>query len=92
MSTTKKSMNAFRVWIRSRANGSRVRVEGNENALWLIGRLSQSFVFKSSEPVRQDNDGVCCTFEVPYGSQNSSSTFVSLLRSIREVILTAEAV
>jgi hypothetical protein len=83
-------MTAFRVWIRSLGNASRVRVEGSDNARWLIGRLSRSFVFKSSLPVREERDSVCCTFEIPYNSQTTRSTFERLLATIPEVTLMAE--
>ena len=83
-------MNAFRVWIRSLGNASRVRVEGDENARWLLGRLSQSFVFKSSEPVRAARDPSCCTFRVPYGSQVSRDRVERLLATIPEVTLMTE--
>jgi len=82
-------MNAFRVWIRSLGDASRVRVEGSKNADWLLGRLSQSFVFKSSAPVLQERGNPCCTFEVFYGSQTSRSTFERLLGTIPEVTLMA---
>jgi hypothetical protein len=82
-------MNAFRVWIRSLGDASRVRVEGNENTRWLLDRLSQSFVFKSSAPVVQERGTPCCTFEVFYGSQTSRSTFERLLATIPEVTLMA---
>ena len=83
-------MNAFHVWIRSLGNASRVRVEGNDNARWLLGRLSQSFVFKSSEPVRQESSTLFCTFQVPYTSQTSRSSFERLLATIPEVSLMTE--
>ena len=84
-------MTAFHVWIRSLGNASRVRVEGNDNARWLLGRLSRSFVFKSSEPVRQETTTAFFTFQVPHSSQTSRSTLVRLLAKIPEVTLMAEA-
>ena len=84
-------MNAFRVWIRPLGDASQVRVEGNENVDWLLGRLSQSFVFKSSAPVQQEKGTACCTFEVAYGSQTSRSTFERLVSTIPEVTLVAWA-
>jgi len=84
-------MNAFNVWIRSAGNASRVRVEGNQNAQWLLGQLSQSFVFKSSEPVRQVKATLCCTFDVPYGSQTTRFSFERLLAAIPEVTLMRES-
>jgi hypothetical protein len=83
-------MNVFHVWIRSLGNSSRVRVEGNDNAQWLVGRLSRSFVFKSSQPMHQETSTLFYSFEVPYTSQTSRSTFEKLLATIPEVTLMTE--
>jgi hypothetical protein len=83
-------MKSFRVWIRSLGRSSRVRVEGSENTRWLIARLSQSFIFKSSEPVCEDASNACCTFEVPYGSLTSRAQFERLLGTIPEVNMIPE--
>jgi hypothetical protein len=83
-------MIGFRVWMRSSENTSRVRVEGNDNARWLIRRLNQSFIFKSSEPLREQPDTLCFIFDVPDSSQVSRSFFKKLLSSIPEVTLLAE--
>jgi len=85
-------MTTFRVWIRSLSGACRLRVEGSENAHWLLSRLSQSFVFKSSEPIREVGDSVSCTFDLPYSSQSSGPGFVRLLSSIPEVKLLSEPV
>lgn len=82
----------FRIWIRSLGGGSRIRVEGNENnARWLVDRLSRSFVFKNSEPIREDAATRCFTFVVPYTSQTPRNTLERLLATIPEVTLVAEA-
>jgi hypothetical protein len=78
-------MKSFRVWVRSLGGASRLRVEGSENTEWLIGRLSQSFVYKSSEPVSEDEEHACCTFQVPYCSLISRSGLERLLGTIPEV-------
>lgn len=82
-------MDAFRVWVRPLQSASRVRVEGMNNALWLLKRVSQSFFFKSSEPVHEGADSNC-SFEVSYGSETSCSTFERLLSRIPEVKLMRE--
>lgn len=92
MAGKEKPMTAFRVWVQSLTSASRLRVEGNENARWLLSRLSQSFVFKSSEPIRPAGDGVCCTFDLPYSSQTSGPILMRLLSSISEVTLLTETV
>jgi hypothetical protein len=83
-------MSAFRVWVRALGNASRVRVDGSENANWLLRRLSEAFVFKSSEPVCEVNGTSCWTFRVPYTSQMSRSSFERLLAKIPEVNLMSD--
>ena len=83
-------MIAFRVWIGSFGNHALVRVEGADNAQWLLRRLSQSFVFKGSEAIREDGATHCSHFEIPYSSQMPRLTLERLLGSIPEVRLLAE--
>ncbi len=61
-------MNNFPVWIRPLFGGCRVRVDTMKNAQWLLNRLSQSFVFKSSEAIHDDG-ATSFTFQVPHSSQ-----------------------
>jgi hypothetical protein len=82
-------MISFRVWTRPLGDASQVCVEGSGNAHWLLGRLSRSFVFKSSAPVRDEIDSAFCTFQIPYGSQTSRSAIEKLLAVIPEVQLVA---
>ena len=83
-------MNRFRVWLRPLNNGCKVKVDGIKNAKWLLNRLSQSFIFKSSEAMNEDEFFPACVFAVPYGSQMSDSMFWKLLRDISEVDLMPE--
>ena len=46
-------MDRFNVWIQPFENSCGVRVDSLENAEWLLNSLSQSFVFKSSEPMNE---------------------------------------
>lgn len=80
----------FCVWIRPLGSNCRVRVDGIKNVKWLLDRLSQSFVFKSSEPIDEDQSSSCSTFQVPYSSQMPRSTFEKLLAGIPEVRLMTE--
>ncbi|NQT14200.1 MAG: hypothetical protein HQ582_15705 [Planctomycetes bacterium] len=83
-------MDAFHVWIHP-MNGSRqVRVDGIENAKWLIHRLGQFFVFKTAEPLREDGRSSCCTFRVADSSQITRHRFERLLGAIPEVKLMLE--
>lgn len=83
-------MKTFRVWIRPLPNTCRVRVEGNHNVQWLLNRLSQSFVFKSCEPVNEEIENACSSFQVQYTSQISRSGFQKILAGIPEVALMQE--
>ncbi len=78
-------MNTFRVWIRPSISNCKVRVEGMKNARWLLNRLTQSFVFKSSEAIDDDEGASCSTFRVSYSSQTPRSRFEKLLVAIPEV-------
>ncbi len=80
-------MTPFRVWIRPLDGSCRVRVDGAQNAKWLINRLSESFVFKSCQPLDTDAVSAECTFQVLCGSQLTGSQLVRLLASIPEVRL-----
>ena len=80
-------MNPFCVWIRPLGSNCRVRVDGIKNARWLLDRLSRTFVFKSSEPIGEDQSSSCSTFRVPYSSQMCHRTFERLLTAIPEVRL-----
>jgi hypothetical protein len=68
----------------------RVRVDGNRNARWLLNRISEFFVFKSSEPLDDDLATACSSFQVKYSSQMSGSRFTKLLAAIPEVTLMLE--
>ena len=83
-------MNAFRVWVRPLGDAYRVRVDGAENARWLLDRLSQSFVFKSSDSVSEERGSPFCSFQVPCQSRLSRSAFERLLAAIPEVELALE--
>jgi len=80
-------MNTFRVWIRPLGTVCRVRVEGVENTEWLLDRLSESFVFKTSEPLTDVNGTSHRTFRVAYRPQMSRPRFEKLLAAIPEVKL-----
>ena len=83
-------MNTFRVWIRPLYNVCRVRVDGINNAMWLLTRLSQSFVFKGSEPTEDDEGASCSTFHVPYNSRMSHFNLERLLAGIPQVQLMSD--
>jgi hypothetical protein len=83
-------MSAFHVWLRPLGNACRVRVDGIKNTQWLLDRLGQPFVLKTSEPVRQDLSSSCCTFQVMYSFQMSHPLFKRLLAAMPEVNLMVE--
>jgi len=83
-------MKAFRVWIRRSKDASRLRVDDSDSAQWLLRRLSQSFVFKTSEPMVDALNSSECTFRVAHTSQVSGPGFERLLAGIPEVQLLLE--
>jgi hypothetical protein len=83
-------MNRFRVWLRPLAGSCMVRVDGFKNARWLLNRLSQSFVFKTSQAIYDDEAASCSTFYVQYNSQTPFSGFEKAMGTIREVNLMSE--
>jgi hypothetical protein len=83
-------MKVFNVWI-SRVDGaSGLRVDGLENAKWLLRRLSDFFIFKTSEPVEIVPNSSDCTFRVAHNSQMPGPKFEKLLARIAEVKLLLE--
>ena len=83
-------MNNFRVWLRPSGTSCKVRVDGIKNARWLLNRLSQSFVFKTSQSIDDDEAACCSTFHVQYNSQTPLSQFQKVLGAIREVKLMSD--
>lgn len=83
-------MNAFRVWLRRSESASRLRVDDPENARWLLRRMSESFVFKTSEPMEDTLSSSSCTFRVAHTSQMSGAGLERLLARIPEINLTLE--
>jgi hypothetical protein len=69
-----------------------LRVDGLENATWLLRRLSDFFVFKTCEPVRDVSNPSAYTFRVAHTSQLSGRQFEKLLAGISEVKLIIEPV
>jgi hypothetical protein len=80
-------MSLFNVWIRPLSSACRVRVDGMQNAKWLLNRLSESFVFKTADPMREDEESSCCTFHLACNSQMPRRGFERLLADIPEVNL-----
>ena len=83
-------MKNFRVWIRPLGDFCRVRVDGIENRRWLLDRLSQSFVFRTFEPLEDVAGSTQCTFQVPYNPPLSRAGFQKLLTAIPQVQLMNE--
>ncbi len=83
-------MSLFQVWIRPLSSACRVRVDSIRNAQWLLNRLSQSFVFKTSEPLDNDIATACSSFQVQYSSQMSGSKLTKLLAAFPEIKLMLE--
>ena len=80
-------MKCVSVWVRPAGGACRVRVDGLNNVDWLLKRLSHSFVFKTSEPVHEDEGTTSCTFHVAYSSGVPRGLLERLLGGIPEVHL-----
>ena len=80
-------MDKVPVWIRPLSNVCLVRVEGVKKVDWLLKRLSQSFVFKTSEPVNEVESSPCSTFRLAYNSRMPRAQLERLLASIPGVLL-----
>lgn len=83
-------MNRFRVWIRPLGDFCLVRVDGNDNLNWLLAQLSQSFVFRTFEPVKQIDESSQYTFEVPCNPPLTFNGVKRCLAIIPEVQLMRE--
>lgn len=83
-------MNRFRVWLNPLGSSCKVRVDGIKNTRWLLTRLSQYFVFKTSQPIHDDEAASCSTFYLQYNSQTPYAGFQKALAAIREVELMPE--
>lgn len=83
-------MTKFRVWIRYLGPTCRVRVDGLANANWLLGHLTQSFVFKTAEPLAVSPGTSICNFHIPYTPPLTRARFESLLGAIPQVQLMQE--
>jgi hypothetical protein len=66
-------------------DASGLRVDGLENAKWLLGRLSDFFVFKTCEPLREVSNSSTYTFCVAHNSQMPVHRFEKLLAGIAEL-------
>jgi hypothetical protein len=80
-------MKAFRVWVRPLDYEYLVCVDGMENARWLLDQLANSFIFRSAQPISEENNSTLCTFQVPSNSMLPLSRFQKALTAIPEVTL-----
>ena len=83
-------MEPFRVRVRLSESDCQFRVEGMKNTQWLLRRLSESFVFKTSEAVQEEPGSRSCTFRVAYSSGMPRLALERLLGSIQEVSVVPE--
>ena len=83
-------MKAFCVRLSRIDGASGLRVDGLENANWLLSRLSDVFVFKTSDPLFEVPNSPDFTFRVAHSSQLSGRKFEKLLAGITQVKLTFE--
>jgi hypothetical protein len=82
----------FPVWIRPLANSFLLVVEGRDKVDWLLKRLSQSFVFKTSEPVIDDELTTRSLFRLAFSSRMPRQKLERLLATIPEIRVMLDAV
>jgi hypothetical protein len=80
-------MDTFQVWVRPSDYEFLVCVDGIENARWLIDQLGRSFVFRSAQPIYQEQSSTLCSFQVPRHAQLPFSKFKKLLGEIPQVTM-----
>ena len=81
-------MKKFDVWLHPLGTGKcRVRVDGQDNANWLLARLCSAYVIKTNASIQQEADSSACTFDVFYPQQYSHFMLEELLESIPPVRL-----
>lgn len=80
------------VWIRPSTNDRMLRMEGRDKIDCLLKRLSQSFVFKTSEPIVEDEDSTCSLFRLAYSSRMPRRKLERLLATFSEIHVTVDAV
>lgn len=78
-------MTAFDVWLRPLGNVCRVRVDGLQNAVWLLQTLHDQAKFGSTQPTGDASESRVCSFEVTYEPPMSRSVFERLVAAIPEV-------
>ena len=83
-------MNRFRVWVRPLGDACRVRVDGTENAMWLLAQLGQSLAFNACEPIQDDEASFRSTFQVPYTPQLPRPKLEEMLAAIPQVRMMLE--
>jgi hypothetical protein len=84
-------MKMFNVWISRLDGASGLRVDSLENAKWLLCRLSDFFVFKTSEPLHAVSNSADYTFRVAHNSQLSGRQFEKVLAGIAEACVIVES-
>ena len=67
-----------------------MKAEGINNSHWLLKCLSQSFAFKTSDPLTSNGPSDFCTFQLAYGSHLSRRDIENLLLAIPGVRLSVD--
>jgi hypothetical protein len=81
-------MKKFDVWLHPLGTGKcRVRVEGKDNANWLLARLCSAYVIKTNDSIRQDDESSAYMFDVLYPQGFSHFMLEELLETIPPVRL-----
>lgn len=73
------------MWLESESSGCRVIADSTAGAWQIRARLSDVFIFKTSEPMQQAGASSCRSFRVAYGSNTTFSKLASLIRAMPSV-------
>ncbi|MGD9854850.1 MAG: hypothetical protein AB7U20_07845 [Planctomycetaceae bacterium] len=81
-------MKRFDVWLHPlNASTCRVRVDGKDNTNWLLSRLSDAYVVKTRDSIRQERDSQFYTFDVLYPQHLTHFMLEELLEKIPTINL-----
>ena len=83
-------MTAFRVWLRPLGNVCRIRVDGAENAQWLIERLRHTPEVKVGDRIAETQGPSICSFRVQCKPPSSRASLQALLKAIPELQVMTE--
>jgi hypothetical protein len=83
-------MEVFKVWVTRIDGATCLRIVDLDDTAWLLTRLSDSFVFKTCEPVRGAPNSSAHWFRVAHNSQISALGLERILSGIPQIKMIVE--